>query len=175
MAIINHYLGGNQIPHGKTKIFVEKKCLLCAKMFTNGFVCYGHTAFKQPNPQFSQRRESEAGDIAQKIILYFTGPRESVWRWWFSESKVILLDPSPREFLELALTKISTCNDQQCQSATRTGQFSVQNNTFKSCLSSFLSFEPSFLLPDAQSQPGPCSSSPPVNGSKFPAKASLGA
>lgn len=73
-------------------------------------------------------------------------------------------------FLNWHFSKISTPNDQQWQSDTCTGQFSVPNSTLKSCLGSFLSFEPSFFLPDAQSQSGPHSSSPPINGSKFPPK-----
>lgn len=78
-------------------------------------------------------------------------------------------------FLNCHFAEIPTWNDQQWQPVTCRGQFSVQNSTLISCLSSFLSFEPSFWLPDSQSQSGSHSSSPPINGSKFPAKPSLGA
>lgn len=93
----------------------------------------------------------------------------------FQKAKSSYWIQASENFLNWHFSEISACNDQQWQSVACTGQFSVQNSTFKSCLSSFLSFEPSFLLPDAQSQSGPHSSRPPINGSKFPPKASLGA
>lgn len=145
MVIINHYLWGNQIQHRKTGIPVRKKCLLWAKMFSNSFVVVilpfnsqthryqGGENLKQMiihegwlNTSFGDKNLCD-DDIQQAEVSYRIWAWESFWNWHFSK------------YLPVRSNSGSGSNNTPC-----TGQLSLQNSTFKSCVSSFLCFEPSY-------------------------------
>lgn len=170
MVIINNCISDDQIEHRKMKVLVRKQCLLWAKMFSDGFMVVV---------------------VARPIVIM----EERFWSRWcctkyqlgvhwatgicgddnFQRAKAAYWSQAAEGFLSCHFAEIPTCSDQQWQPVACRGQFSVQNSTFTSCWSSFLSFEPLFWLPDSQSQSGSHSSTPPIYGSKVPAKSSLGA
>lgn len=165
MVIINSYISGDQIQHRNTKVLVRKQ--RCSGMVLWLLL------------------------VARPVVI----TEERIWSGWyctkyqlgvhwatrirdndnFQRAKSAYCSQAAGSFLNCHFAEIATWNDQQWQPVTRRGQFSVQNSTLISCLSSFLSFEPSLWLPDPQSQSGSHSSRHPINGSKFPAKSSLGA
>lgn len=112
-------------------------------MFSNGFVCYCHSAFKYPNPY-------HGGENLKQVVLRKRSLSTSLGHKnlgdddHFQREKSSYCIQASESFLNWHFSKIFTCNDQQWESVTCRDQFAVQNRTLKPYLSSFLSFEPSF-------------------------------